>query len=282
MKMIQLSILVFVFLMSNSFAMSADIEIAIAERDEAVKNARIALRAGYQGVIAKAIESGDVERSTQLRRFVEGFENEDALYLVSGMKPFILHYFKTLRSAGDSLREEYLKEIKAANAAMDFDLAEQLAQELTDQRIPEKTVSYKVASENSSLGHTGFQLFSKYQGTDTKKFHATWEEVPGLSSTAFVSIRPINWPNRYIDHYGYRVKLGAYQENTAWKKHATWSRVPGLSNSKTGVSFRSVTHPDRYIRVRDNGEVWLDRRVDNQKFKSQATFFVRDGLFRVR
>jgi hypothetical protein len=53
--------------------------------------------------------------------------------------------------------------------------------------------------------------------------------------------------------------------------------VAGLTDA-AGVSFESVNFPGRYLRVRSNGEVWLDQNDSTAAFKNEATFRRVAGL----
>ncbi len=84
-------------------------------------------------------------------------------------------------------------------------------------------------------------------------------------------------PWAFIDHSNYRIRLADAQDSQVWKQHATWIKTPGLAD-KDGVSFQAATHTTRYLRIRPNGEAWLDEYQDDLGFKQQSTFYVKPGL----
>lgn len=94
-----------------------------------------------------------------------------------------------------------------------------------------------------------------------------------------LSLRPCNVPSMFLCHHGFRVNIQTSEENLVWKQHATWRQMPGLSDEKKGVSFQSVSHPNRYIRIRSNGEAWLDTFEDTPQFRQEATFYFRPPQF---
>ncbi|MNL52713.1 Alpha-L-arabinofuranosidase B (ABFB) [compost metagenome] len=53
--------------------------------------------------------------------------------------------------------------------------------------------------------------------------------------------------------------------------------VAGLADS-SGVSFESANYPGRFLRVRTNGEVWLDQNDSTAAFRNEATFRRVAGL----
>jgi hypothetical protein len=77
-----------------------------------------------------------------------------------------------------------------------------------------------------------------------------------------------NFPDRYIRHSNYRARIDA---NVTPVQDSRFKLVPGLANSN-GVSFESINFPGRFLRVRTNGEVWLDQNDSTAAFNNDATF----------
>lgn len=175
-----------------------DIDAAIAAHKNATTTARDIVAVGYQKLMLKAIEENNIEQSQRLRKYAELFEIEDALYLVSDLKLTLREYIDKKSAADEALRQVYVAAMKAAIDAGDLAESERLVKELGDHKLPASPGSYKVAGMNAYLGHANYQLVGDYPGDEGKKFHATWEELSGLSAPAHVSLRPINWPNRYV------------------------------------------------------------------------------------
>ncbi len=267
-----------VFLCSPNLS-AQDIQPALDTFNETMGTAKLDVIKGYRNLLQEALEKSEQARANNLRKFLDDFESEGALRLSSGSKPFMLKYLKARQDASVLLKSEFAKATKIANEQNDFSTSDDLTRRLAELRLGGETISYKVPRGNSHVLHSGWVLSSKYPNTDYWRLLSTWEEVSGLSNPSWVSIRPVHWPNRYVDHFGYRVRVVKYLDDNAWKKHATWLRKPALNKSRTGISFQSASHTDRFMRVRDNGEIWLDKFENTTKFRIQATFFPKDGLF---
>lgn len=257
---------------------------SIDKHDEAVSEARAKVAAKYRELIQEATEKTDFERLGKLRYWSQRFESEGVLWLPpkqAEMTQLYRDYGKSLKTAGDALRGAYTAEIKRLNAAEEFSEADALTAELEALRLPAKTSSLQLFRSKSHLFHFGLKI----QGEPVKdvgiRMNATFEIVPGLIESNLTSIRSVNWPDAYIDHVAFRVRLSPVQDNDRWRRHATWVVTPGLADAKNGISFRSVTHPDRYIRVRANGEAWLDVKENSPAFRNQATFIERRPLFKI-
>ncbi|MBW4083897.1 AbfB domain-containing protein [Paenibacillus sp. S150] len=89
-----------------------------------------------------------------------------------------------------------------------------------------------------------------------------------------VRLQSYNYPDRYIRHSSYRAQIN---DNVAPAQDAQFKMVAGLTDSN-GVSFESVNLPGRFLRVRSNGEVWLDQNDGTTAFKNDATFRRVAGL----
>ncbi|MDQ0874528.1 hypothetical protein QFZ77_003187 [Paenibacillus sp. V4I3] len=89
-----------------------------------------------------------------------------------------------------------------------------------------------------------------------------------------VRLQSYNFPDRYIRHSNYRAQIDA---NVSPVQDSQFKMVTGLADS-TGVSFESINFPGSYLRVRSNGEVWLDSNDSTTTFKNDATFRRVAGL----
>lgn len=92
--------------------------------------------------------------------------------------------------------------------------------------------------------------------------------------SANVRLQSYNFPDRYIRHSNYRGQLDA---NVSPVQDSQFKMVAGLT-STDGVSFESVNFPGYFLRVRSNGEVWLDQNDSATAFKNEATFRRVAGL----
>lgn len=89
-----------------------------------------------------------------------------------------------------------------------------------------------------------------------------------------VSLQSYNFPDRYVRHSNYRARIDA---NVSPAQDSQFKMVAGLADP-SGVSFESVNFPGRYLRVRSNGEVWLDSNDSTATFANDATFRRVAGL----
>ncbi|WP_194842163.1 AbfB domain-containing protein [Gracilibacillus salitolerans] len=89
-----------------------------------------------------------------------------------------------------------------------------------------------------------------------------------------VRLQSYNFPDRYVRHSNYRTRIDA---NVSPAQDSEFRMVTGLASS-SGVSFESINFPGYYLRVRSNGEVWLDSNDDTSTFAMEATFRRVAGL----
>ncbi|MDQ6417912.1 AbfB domain-containing protein [Paenibacillus sp. LHD-117] len=101
--------------------------------------------------------------------------------------------------------------------------------------------------------------------------HQQWRLEP---VSVNVRLQSHNFTDRYIRHANYRARIDAAVSPVG---DAQFKLVPGLTDAN-GVSFESVNFPGRFLRVRSNGEVWLDPNDGTAAFKNDATFRRVAGL----
>lgn len=89
-----------------------------------------------------------------------------------------------------------------------------------------------------------------------------------------VRLQSYNFPDRYLRHANYRARIDS---NVSPAQDAQFKMVAGLTDAR-GVSFESVNFPGRFLRVRANGEVWLDANDSTAAFATDATFRRVAGL----
>ncbi len=269
------------FLFHTSWATAQTLDESIEIHKVAVDQAKQKVVDKFQAMIIKAEEKGDSARSGKLREFSQYFINKGVIFVPEdnmGILGDFKEYGGSIKTAGDALRTAYLNEIKVLNAQQDIDGANSLLIELESRVLPAKLVSLQLATAPTQyVNHWDLLIRGNKPVKDGERLNATFELRAGLSNQSHVSIHSVGWPTAFVDHLDYRIRLTDSQESAAWKEHATWIQTPGLSN-KDGFSFKSVTHPNRYIRIRENGEAWLDEYQDNLAFKREATFFVKPGL----
>lgn len=98
-----------------------------------------------------------------------------------------------------------------------------------------------------------------------------WKLVPGLADSSAVSFQSVNYPTRYLRHYGYNLRLDANDGTSTFAADATFTRVAGLADS-TWSSFRSYNNPTRYIR--HSGYLLRIDPISTATERADATFRV--------
>jgi hypothetical protein len=111
------------------------------------------------------------------------------------------------------------------------------------------------------------------QWTDSGAVNQQWLFAP-FSVTAITRLQSYNFPTRYIRHYAFHAKI---DENVAPIEDSEFRVRIGMSNA-SAVSFESVNFAGYYLRVRSNGEVWVDKYDGSAAFRDSATFVRVPGL----
>ena len=279
-------VLTLVLIAASAFRAScADpIQEAVDKHSAAVESAKRPVLVAYSDLILAANKSGDAAGANRLTEFSERFTSSGIIYFPDpgGSFPVIIkEYGKAIKKAGDDLQDVYRNEMTAAASKQDFARLNSLTSELESHRLPGKLISLQTQQANQYLNHWGLLLRAGKVDSEPLKANATFELRPGLTNSEFVSIHSINFPTHYVAHSGFRVQISDFLDSADWKRHATWIKVPGLADPKSGISFKALTHPDRVIRVRPNGEVWLDPIENNAAFSKSATFLNKPGVWKL-
>jgi endonuclease/exonuclease/phosphatase family metal-dependent hydrolase len=100
---------------------------------------------------------------------------------------------------------------------------------------------------------------------------ATFRVVPGLADGRYVSFESASYPNYFLRHQDYRLKLHPRSEESLFKADATFMPIGGLAED-SATSFRSFNYPNRYLRHKDF-HLWVEAGADDL-FRRDATFKV--------
>lgn len=122
---------------------------------------------------------------------------------------------------------------------------------------------------NRYIRHTRSTLYTDEINNDIGRADATFEPYTGNEIFTWYSH---NNPGFAIRHEGGRAKI---DNDVDLAEDGQWQMVYGLAGE--GVSFRSTNFPNRYLRHRDEA-VYLDDFQNNQLFREDATFLLREGL----
>lgn len=98
--------------------------------------------------------------------------------------------------------------------------------------------------------------------------------MPAISGDGnFVSLESVNFPNYYVRHCGFRIRIDPRQETQLYKDDASFKMVAALNGRQGYISFESRNYPGRFIRHR-NFQLWLDPYSNAQLYKDDASFLM--------
>jgi hypothetical protein len=255
-----------------------------AKYGDAVKAAREKLHARYRELAVQALDKKDPELAEVLQREMKVFEEQNLLVGRPEMTKAFQEYGATIKKAAADLTLQYQTAIKSELKAGRSEKSDALTQELLQLRLPTKLVSFKMLSNPLLFVQHGDHkgIVAQCRG-DGNKLNATMEVVAGLAEPSYFSIRSANMPDTYMTHGGFRIVFQRYADDPVFFQNATFKKLTGLA-VKNGVSFESVNYPGYYVRVRDNGELWLDELAKSQNqtlFRKQATFIQTQPQFKL-
>jgi len=107
---------------------------------------------------------------------------------------------------------------------------------------------------------------------------ASWSIGPGLAGHNTVSFRSVNYPQLYLRHQHWRVKLHRFEETDLFRKDASFKRLNGLAEGGW-VSFEALNAPDHFLRHR-HGELWVEKNDGSDLFAQDATFRIVGPFFK--
>ncbi|MFD4560302.1 sigma-70 family RNA polymerase sigma factor [Streptomyces sp. NPDC058469] len=102
------------------------------------------------------------------------------------------------------------------------------------------------------------------------KQEATFRFVTGLADSHCYSIKDAT--GRYLRHYAFRIRLDANDGSAVFQKDATFCARPGSADGS--VSLESYNYPGRYLRYRDNLQLWVDPTQNTAAFRASRSFTV--------
>jgi hypothetical protein len=120
------------------------------------------------------------------------------------------------------------------------------------------------------VGNLGFLGPVAATGPGSAKQEATFRFVAGLADFRCYSIEDAS--GRYLRHYAFRIRLDANDGSAVFQKDATFCARPGSTDGS--VSLESYNYPGRYLRYRDNLELWVDRAQNTAAFRASRSFTV--------
>ncbi len=97
---------------------------------------------------------------------------------------------------------------------------------------------------------------------------ATFTFVPGLADPRCYSLRDAT--GRYLRHYAFRIRLDPDDRSAIFRKDATF--CPRSGSTAGSVSLESYNYPGRYLRHRDNLQLWLDPSESTAAYRASRSF----------
>ncbi|WP_097274976.1 sigma-70 family RNA polymerase sigma factor [Streptomyces sp. TLI_55] len=97
---------------------------------------------------------------------------------------------------------------------------------------------------------------------------ATFTFVPGLADPRCYSLRDAT--GRYVRHYAFRVRLDINDRSAIFQKDATF--CPRSGSTPGSVALESYNYPGRYLRHRDNLQLWLDPSENTASDRASRSF----------
>lgn len=97
---------------------------------------------------------------------------------------------------------------------------------------------------------------------------ATFTFVPGLADPRCYSLRDAT--GRYLRHYAFRIRLDTDDRSAIFQKDATF--CPRSGSTTGSVSLESYNYPGRYLRHRDNLQLWLDPAENTAAYRAGRSF----------
>ena len=104
------------------------------------------------------------------------------------------------------------------------------------------------------------------------KNDATYRVVTGLADASCYSLRSRNFPDRYLRHANFRVRLDTNNNTDLFKRDATFCARAALSGGP-GVSLESLNVPGQFLR-HYNSEVWIANGGGARPSDSASSFAV--------
>ncbi|MFK4099512.1 AbfB domain-containing protein [Streptomyces sp. NPDC019531] len=99
---------------------------------------------------------------------------------------------------------------------------------------------------------------------------ATFTFVPGIADSRCYSLRDA--AGRYVRHFAFRIRLDVNDGSAIFQKDATFCARPGSADGS--VSLESYNYPGRYLRHRDNLQLWLDPAENTAAYRASRSFVV--------
>jgi hypothetical protein len=258
-------------------AIKMDLDKARASYGTEVEKAKATLLVRYDEILRGFETAGNRQAGMAIREEIKVFRS-DGIFSRDELGEAMMQYGRALKNARDRLAAAYTEAIPNYTRGQELNKAKELQAELKELAPEARLVSLE------SFGHRGhFISHANFLGRlhrptgDGSRLNATFEIVPGLANSAYVSFRPVNVPQYYLAHGDFRIYLEARQK-CGTGLNATFKQVKGLA-SGDATSFEAVNFPGYYIHARDD-QLFIDKDDGSAKFRIEATFAVVEPQFK--
>merc|ERR1719461_2558067 len=131
------------------------------------------------------------------------------------------------------------------------------------------------------MKHGGWVMWiGKYQDTEIYRQDSSFVVRKRLVTSEpadCFSIESENYPDHYVRHAGYRMRISKFEDSDGFKQDATWC-VKSAPNAQDAVVFNSVNYRNHYARHR-NYQMWMDEKwTDDFQHMNDASFYIVDSL----
>jgi hypothetical protein len=221
------------------------VEAAEAAFEVATETAKQTLINAYKQEIVKQTESEKLENITRLATGLQFFEADGLL-----MEPELAKEYKVFGGATKAARDALLESYRVASTKLAASGAveelQEIQQKIRDRGLVSKLVSLQLTSKTTLyLAHGGYK--GLMEDTRTAGLNSTFEMIVGLSTDGIV------------------------------RESVQKSGIQGKPSEI--VSFRSISVPNYYL-AHGNNELLLQRYIDADAFRQNASFRIQKGLFR--
>ncbi|WP_369173065.1 sigma-70 family RNA polymerase sigma factor [Streptomyces sp. R28] len=120
----------------------------------------------------------------------------------------------------------------------------------------------------SQAGRLGILAQAGVTSSAATRQAATFTFVPGLADPRCYSLRDAS--GRYLRHYAFRIRLDPDDRSAIFRKDATF--CPRSGSTAGSVSLESYNYPGRYLRHRDNRQLWLDPSENTAAYRASRSF----------
>ena len=135
-------------------------------------------------------------------------------------------------------------------------------------------IAMKVPRDWDLVDHPGRYIeLSALGDASSNGYPGMWIAVPALNGArGAVSLRSRQFPNRYLRHQNFRLKLHATDGSKLFRNDSSFYARRGLNGLGGMVSFEATNMAGYYMHFR-SGQLWMDRSSGNPAlFANDATF----------